>query len=452
MRRLFILGNCAFLALAAVVLVPAFALASVPSSYTSYGYASGVHEIAGSDAFPNFQNGAVNNRYPLAQVQQDASPSTAGVATYADTGPLAATAGSQYNQDCANGSSQPPPSQICQNPNNQAPYATSTYPGGPATAHVDACNGCGNPPRGDSSAAELTSSASAVYSGGTGQPFSGAYGSTTTTMGQDGTLLAVTHSEVDSFTVGDVQVSKVVVVITARSTLGGGGGDASVEGGQVTANGQPVAVTDQGVTIEDRQPAPCPSPPPGPGTGPLPASAPSPSPPVLPSLPVGSRSGVAMVYSTSCVPAVDVTYIKVWTVAPTKTISGSHVTIWATGLHVLVTHPSPGPGVPTQSTEYVLGEGYVDMQAGSGPAGFNFGGFGGVGGFGGFGGFGDQGAGATSPGSGLASAVGTALLANRVPLAWMFLTLEALILAAAAAWVWARNTPPDSAADEVLSP
>jgi hypothetical protein len=48
--------------------------------------------------------------------------------------------------------------------------------------------------------------------------------------------------------------------------------------------------------------------------------------------------------------------------------------------------------------------------------------------------------------------VGTALAANRVPLAFMFLTLEALLLASAAAWVWARSTPADAVPDEVLAP
>ena len=90
MRKLFIGLNTALLAMAAVVLVPAWVLADVPASYNSYGYATGVHYIAGSDAFPNFEHGAVNNRYPLAQVEQDASPSATALATYADSGPLVA--------------------------------------------------------------------------------------------------------------------------------------------------------------------------------------------------------------------------------------------------------------------------------------------------------------------------------------------------------------------------
>jgi len=444
MRRLFIALNCLVLATATVVLVPAFALADVPSSYTSYGYAAGVHAIAGSDAFPNFQNGAANNRYPMAEVQQDASPSSTAVATYSDTGPAGATAGSQYNQGCANSGNQPPPPQVCQNPNNQVPYAKATYPG-PSHGHIDQCNGCDSGPRADADAAQLNASASAYNAGGGTQPFNGAWGQTSTVVDTGGTLTVITHSEVDSFTVGGVKVSKIVVDITATSTLSNAGGDAHVQGGQVTANGQPVAVNDQGVTITDQHSVPCPSVQP-----PAPPSAPA-NP--LP-LPIGGGSGGSSGGSSSqtggCVPALDVTYIKLWTVAPTKTVDGSHVTIWATGLHMMITHPSPGPGVPTQSAEYILGEGFADLQVGSAGAAFGFGGLGGGFGGGDFGGFGDTG-GAGGPGS-AAAQVGAALAANRVPLAFMFLTLEALLLASAAAWVWARNTPVDKVPDEVLSP
>ncbi len=129
-RRVFLFLNCVLLALASVVLVPAWVLAEVPPSYNSFGYATGVHYIAGTDAFPNFEHGAVNNRYPLAEIEQDASPSSTAVATYSDSGPLVATGGSAYNQGCTTGD-KPPPKEICQNPNNQVPYAKSTSPGGP---------------------------------------------------------------------------------------------------------------------------------------------------------------------------------------------------------------------------------------------------------------------------------------------------------------------------------
>ncbi|HET7338041.1 MAG TPA: hypothetical protein VFK22_00715 [Candidatus Dormibacteraeota bacterium] len=460
MKRLFIVINCAVVAIAAMVLVPAFALADAPSSYTSFGYATGVHGIAGSDAFPNFQNGAVNNRYPMAEVQQDASPSSAAKATYSDSGPAAATVGSQYNQSCSTSGNQPPPPQICDNPNNQVPYATATNPG-PSHGHIDTCNGCGSGPYADATANPMDAAASGYYSGGGTQPFSGAYGQTNTVMDSGGKLTVTTHSAVDSFTFGTVQVSKVVVDINAFSTLSGGGGDAHVTAGQVTNNGQPVAVNDQGVTIVDQHPVPCPSAP----QAPVPVQAPPPpSPPstgLLPPLPVGGSSGTTSGTTTTrpstssgCTPVVNLTYITIFTVAPTRTVDGGHVTIWATGLHIKITQPSPGPGVPSQSAEYVLGEGFADLQTGNGAA-FGLGGFGGFGGgfgAGDFGGFGDT-SGAGGPGAGSPVAqLGTALAANRIPLAFMFLTLEALLLASAAAWVWARSTPADAVPDEVLTP
>ena len=454
MRRLFIALNCVVLAVASVVLIPAFALADVPSSYTSYGYATGVHGIAGSDAFPNFQNGAVNNRYPMAEVLQDASPSSTAKATYSDSGPAVATVGSSYNQGCSQSGSQPPPPQICQNPNNQVPYANATYPG-PSHGHIDQCNGCGNGPYADANAGQMNADASGYYAGGGTQPFSGASGKTNTVMDSGGTLTVTTHSEVDSFVIGTVKVSKVMVDINATSTLSGGGGDAHVTAGQVTANGQPVAVNDQGVTIQDKQPVPCTSAPKPPAAQPPPAPSPPSGP--IPPLPVGGNSGSSGSASrpgssSGCVPVVNVTYITIFTVAPTKTIDGSHVTIWATGLHIKVTQPSPGPGVPSQSAEYVLGEGFVDLQTGSGGV-MGFEGFGGFGGFGGgdFGGFGDQGGAGGGPGA-AASQLGATLTADRIPLAFMFLTLEALLLASAAAWVWARNAPSGKVPDEVLSP
>src|SRR5207253_11106348 len=171
-----------------------------------------------------------------------------------------------------------------------------------------------------------------------------------------------------------VKVGKVVVDVTANSSLSGGGGEATVKGGEVTANGQPVSVNDQGVTIQDKRPLPCPAAPaPKP---PVQVPAPPPPPPgPIPPLPIGggSSGGSSGGTSSGCVPTFDVTYITIYTIAPVKTVDGSHVTIWATGLHIKVTHPSPGPGVPTQSAEYVLGEGFADLQVGSGGSAFDFG-------------------------------------------------------------------------------
>jgi hypothetical protein len=445
----------AALLLAAMCATPITALAQVPSnigSYVSYGYGTGVHSITGTSAFPNFQNGAVNNHYPLAQVQQDASPSSAARATFADTGPLGATAGSQYNQSCGAGNPPPPPS-ACQNPNNQVPYANSNYPGGPSSAQVDGCGGQSNCPasRGQSDASELAANASGVYAGGGTQPFSGAAGESHTLVTADGTLIVTTHSEVQNFALGTLSVSKVAVDTIATATNRSATADAHVVVGSVTANGQPIAVTDQGVTVQQTSPVPCsavPSPPAGSPAGgssggssggPLPTPPAAPSPPVLPAAYAG------------CVPGIDATFVKMWTVSPTKTVSGTHGTASASGLHILVTHPTPGPGVPQQTVEYILGEGYADASTGTGGGGFPGFDFG----FGGDFGFNPLGldSGGAGIGANPAANIAHTFLNHRWwPLVLLFLTLEALVLASAAAWVWARNTPVDEVGDEVLSP
>jgi len=63
-------------------------------------------------------------------------------------------------------------------------------------------------------------------------------------------------------------------------------------------------------------------------------------------------------------------------VAPVKTVDGSHVTIWATGLHIRMTHPSPGPGVPTQSAGTCWERDFAELQVGTAAPAFDFGGFG----------------------------------------------------------------------------
>src|SRR5260370_352020 len=107
-------------------------MAEVPGSYTSYGYGTGVHTIAGTSAFPNFQNGAVNNHYPLAQAQPDASPPSDGKATSSDTGPLANTPASQDNHTPSSGNPPPPP-----NPPHPPPTpAPHAFPTAPHAAHA----------------------------------------------------------------------------------------------------------------------------------------------------------------------------------------------------------------------------------------------------------------------------------------------------------------------------
>lgn len=440
----------AILAFAFMLATPAAALAQVPSSigaFVSDGYASGVHVIASSSAFPNFDKGAVYNRYPLAEVQQDASPSSTAHATFSDSGPLAATGGSQYNQSCSAGNP-PPPSSVCQNPNNSVPSADSNYPGGPSSAHVDSCGGQSTCPaaQANSDASELGANALGIYSGGAGQPFSGASGESHTYVTSGGVLYVITHSEVQSFVIGNVSISKVVVDTIATATNSSATADARVTVGSVTVNGVPVTITDQGITVQQKSVS-CPSTPGG-GGGPAPGGPAVPTPPALPSPPAlpGDSSG--------CATSADGTFVKIYAVAPQKSVNGTHGTVGASGLHVIVTQPTPGPGVPQQSTEYVLGEGFADASTGSGSGGFGFpgGGFGfNSGDFGFNGPSGDNGG--LSGGNNAAANAAHVIFANRWwPLVLLFLTLEALILGSAAAYVWSRNAPKDDVADEVLSP
>src|SRR5258708_30219626 len=114
-------------------------------------------------------------------------------------------------------------------------------------------------------------------------------------------------------------------------------------------------------------------------------------------------------------------------------------------------HPAPGPGVPQQSTEYVLGEGYADANAGAGGGFAGFGGFGGFGDFSGFGGDFRVGAGLAGSTNRAAGAI-TNLLVNREPLALLFFTPEALVLPSAPARVWRRNAPVEARFNQVLCP
>src|SRR2546428_7589965 len=53
--------------------------------------ATAVHVQAGSSAFPNFASGAIDNRYPLAHVRLDSSPTIQATSSPLDTGPLGQT-------------------------------------------------------------------------------------------------------------------------------------------------------------------------------------------------------------------------------------------------------------------------------------------------------------------------------------------------------------------------
>src|SRR5260370_19971201 len=205
---------------------------------------------------------------------------------------------------------------------------------------------------GDSDCLQRSADAWGYSAGGGAQPFSGAVGESHTVVSQNGMLTVTTHAELQSFVIGTLRVSKVTVDTIATSTTSSGTADAHVVVGEVTVKGQPANITDQGLTIQQQQPVPCPAAPaPSPG---------APSPPALPSptgLPPlhGDRAGSAgSSEASSCVPGIDITYIKIFTAQPTKTVDGSHATAWATGSHIVLTHPTPRPGGPQPAIDYLL--------------------------------------------------------------------------------------------------
>ena len=437
MRRLLHLGLAAVLAAGGALGAVGPASADVPANVATYGsaaYATGVHVIYYTDAYPNFSSGAVDNHYPLARVQQDSSPLADAKATYSDIGPFGQTVTA-----CSD------PSQCANRPG--VPYANAHYPGGKSKDHVDSCtpsaaasgqaSACptsGQPASyADTSAAELVAAASGYYAGGGTQPFSGAEGDTQTTVAADGTLVVTTHSTVHNaaFAGGAIQISKVEVTTTVRSSGGTATVDAHVTVGQVLVNGQPTNITDQGVTVQQNQVVPCtavPTAPPIPP--PLSTSTPAPAP--------------------ACVPQVETDTFKVFTVSPKKTTTGGHGTVSASGLHVVVTQPS-APGAPQQHVEYVFGEGYADGQltpASATAAGTDEGSasdassfdmsFGDLGGDGTDMGAPDL-AGPPTAAPPAAQRVAALVSVNRRPLALLFLFWEAVTMAAAAAWVWARR-------------
>jgi hypothetical protein len=445
-RKLFALMTALVLATALLLVAPFGATADVPatiSGYTSYGYATGVHVIGATSAFNNFKTGAADSHFPLAKVGQDSSPSAYGTSTYNDSGPIGAT-----EHGCAdpNGSTCPPVPAV--------PYAHAQFPGGPADSHIDSCStsptgaqqntpcppkdSSGNQPapsKADAHAEELKSDASGYYAGGNaGVPASGASGESHTIVNPDGTLVVTTHSFVNNVTFGTppnaVVINKVQVDTTITIAGGNATADAKVTVGSVTVNGQPVQVTDQGATYQEKSiscqpPAGVPAPPPLP---PLPGGV---NPPALP--PAG------------CTTVIETDTFKVYSVAPIKDVSGNHATVKASGVHVIATHPAP-PGVPQQSVEYVIGEGYADATADAGSAS-DAGGSSGDMGFGAtdfgstdFGSSGDTGA-ANGANPRATQKLASVLAANRQPLALLFLFWECLIMGAAAAWVWSRRRP-----------
>ena len=99
-----VLGALALLGGVATAFAPTARAAQTFSAVNGTTSGAAVHLLAGSNAFPNFRTGAIDNRYPLAAARVDSSPSAQGTASVLDTGPLGQTAVATFNS----GPPQPP--------------------------------------------------------------------------------------------------------------------------------------------------------------------------------------------------------------------------------------------------------------------------------------------------------------------------------------------------------
>ncbi|MHB8507739.1 MAG: hypothetical protein ACYDGR_03720 [Candidatus Dormibacteria bacterium] len=291
--------------------------AEVPPGIQVYGsaaFAGGVHEIAGSNSFSSFGTGAVDNRYPLASTGQDSAPSARARSSVADYGPLVQTV--VAGDPCT---SVPPP---CPFPAHQPPpatYATAYYPGPASGMHGSNSQGPGSTATAD--VAELSGDAGAVYAGDPSSTFQNATAETHTVVKSNNTMTVFTHSHVGSATFGGgaLQVTNTDVFTRITfTTTGQPKVEYTIAPGTVVANGTPTQVSDKGVTINGTSPAP-----------------------------VGV--GQALSYPL----------FKIYTVAPEITHEGNQASITATGLHIGVYQPGT-TGVPSQTVEYILGEGHAE--------------------------------------------------------------------------------------------
>jgi hypothetical protein len=373
--------------------------------YGANAQAAGVHVVGYSSNFPNFSTGAIDNRYPMATAGMDAAPSARAVASVNDYGPLGAN--------------------LATNGAPRVPYAEAQFPAPPGKPHDSYTHG---PDSSVADAREFGADSSGTYNGDPTQPVRSSTAESHVVISGEGAITATTHAHVSNadFGGGALHIGNVDVIAKVISVGGKGTPSATVTVTGATANGAPITITDKEITIQ--------------GT-PVPVSP-------------GTTLGTPL--------------IKVFSVAPEMKHEGANASVVATGVHVVVTQPAP-PGVPTQSAEYILGEGAAEgfaIPAVPEVAGVDTSGLGVV---------------ATDPGF---SAPTTTVISNtitspsnptgytgapvnnapktpskvkrpvrhvalvqpvRPPLAMLFFLWEALVLGTAGALVWARRSRPEGA-------
>ena len=329
-------------ALPAATAVP-MAYAAPAGSFVAYGLdgtGTGVHVRAGTDAFPNFATGVIDNSYPLAAVHLDASPAAKATASLADTGPLGATAAGQ-----AGGI-------------QQTQYATASYPGTPSASQSTGASQADAGATGTSADARSAYAAVPPPSAGSSPlpvpalpalpplPTLGALPGTSSGplavangLGESHAVIDQAGGVVKTTSIGSVSratfgdgllvIEGVTVKVEANSDGVTGVTDSSIDVGRIMVAGKAVAITDKGIALAD-----------------LPV-------PGVPTEAVTAQLRDALAKAG----------ITLSTVAPIVDVQGAMATISATGLHVKVAQPPTAPGVPTQSFEYILGEAHASAFA-----------------------------------------------------------------------------------------
>ena len=309
----------AAVAVVAATVVPAggglAAADNVLSAYGADAAGTGVHVIGGSNAFPDFRTGAVDNSYPLAAAHVDASPAALATASVADTGPLGQTAAAT-----ANGVQQPQ-------------YATANYPVTPTDSKGEGTSVA------EATVTETTADArGSVGTAGSGGPGAGespddpAHTSSDTGEGHatvdraTGAVTARSVGHVDHATFGGgvLVIGSVDVTAQVVAQLDAASPSYTVAVGGATVNGTPVQITDKGVVVRD---------------APLPGS-----------------DAMTKVVNEQLNQALTSSGFEVFVAPPVVDASGPRASVFVSGVHVRYTQPAAAPSVPTQSVEYVLGE------------------------------------------------------------------------------------------------
>jgi hypothetical protein len=322
--------------------------AEVPTSIDAYGgsaYASAIHVTVGTNAFPNFAGGAVDNRYPLVLVAQDVSPASQASSSVDDYGPLGATL---ITTDCSkppaplpNPNPKAPPNYCLAGVRDIAPYSRAQFPNPPgkpddrtvfppATSNVPAAL-VGQIGFATAHAEELKADAFGQYSGLGNEATAPAVQNLTaeahTKVLPDGTLDVTTHSHVArAIFAGVLDISNVDVVTEVKSLGGKAVVTESISPGVVKVNGSTIKVDDHGVTIPN------------------------------PQQPTGNVNAPATGGAQLGTPSF---FIR--TLHPNQLVNGNHGTVNAVGLEVTVMNEGlPSKGIESSSATYDLGEGGAD--------------------------------------------------------------------------------------------